>query len=526
MDFYNAQAAGDSATMRPPDPRLLPALHRAAQPGRGLRGVHREGRGDDRRPHGRAGAPAAVRAQARRSSTRSPRSSPSSARSKRPRKASLMFKNLIDGEWVDGVRASRNVNPSDTGDLVGEYAQADAAQTRAAIESARRAFPAWSLEHAAAALRHPRRGRHRDPGAPRRARRPAGARGRQDAARGASARCTRAGNIFKFFAGEALRLGRRDDAVGAARASASRSRASRSAWWASSRRGISPSRFPRGRSRRRWPTATAWSSSRPSSVPGSAWALAEIIVAQRPAAGRVQPRDGHAAPWWATRCVDTPTSTPSPSPVRSATGQRDRRRPCVARMAKFQLEMGGKNPHGRAGRRGPRRGRRSARCNSAFFSTGQRCTASSRAHRHRGHPRPLRRRARRRACKTLKVDDALQGRHRHRPGRRPDAARTGPRLHRHRAAGKARKLAFGGEAIERARRRRLLHAPALFTEATPACASTARRCSARWRASSACKDYDEALAMANDTPFGLAAGIATTSLKHATHFKRHARPAW
>ncbi len=29
--------------------------------------------------------------------------------------------------------------------------------------------------------------------------------------------------------------------------------------------------------------------------------------------------------------------------------------------------------------------------------------------------------------------------------------------------------------------------------------------------------------MADDTPFGLSAAIATTSLKHATHFKRHAR---
>ena len=34
--------------------------------------------------------------------------------------------------------------------------------------------------------------------------------------------------------------------------------------------------------------------------------------------------------------------------------------------------------------------------------------------------------------------------------------------------------------------------------------------------------YDEALAVANDTPFGLCAGIVTTSLKHATHFKRNA----
>jgi alpha-ketoglutaric semialdehyde dehydrogenase len=36
------------------------------------------------------------------------------------------------------------------------------------------------------------------------------------------------------------------------------------------------------------------------------------------------------------------------------------------------------------------------------------------------------------------------------------------------------------------------------------------------------KDYDEALAVANDTTFGLTAGIATRSLKHAQHFKRNA----
>ena len=37
------------------------------------------------------------------------------------------------------------------------------------------------------------------------------------------------------------------------------------------------------------------------------------------------------------------------------------------------------------------------------------------------------------------------------------------------------------------------------------------------------RDYEEALAVSNDTPMGLTAGIATTSLKYATHFKRHAR---
>ncbi|WP_276326299.1 aldehyde dehydrogenase family protein [Bradyrhizobium yuanmingense] len=36
------------------------------------------------------------------------------------------------------------------------------------------------------------------------------------------------------------------------------------------------------------------------------------------------------------------------------------------------------------------------------------------------------------------------------------------------------------------------------------------------------KDYDEALELANDTPFGLSSGICTSSLKYANHFKRNA----
>jgi len=35
------------------------------------------------------------------------------------------------------------------------------------------------------------------------------------------------------------------------------------------------------------------------------------------------------------------------------------------------------------------------------------------------------------------------------------------------------------------------------------------------------KDADEALAVANDTDYGLSAGVCTSWLKHAAHFKRH-----
>jgi acyl-CoA reductase-like NAD-dependent aldehyde dehydrogenase len=51
---------------------------------------------------------------------------------------------LIDGEWVAGNGYTANVNPSDTGETVGEYAYADAAQAEQAVAAARAAFPGWS----------------------------------------------------------------------------------------------------------------------------------------------------------------------------------------------------------------------------------------------------------------------------------------------------------------------------------------------------------------------------------------------
>ena len=55
------------------------------------------------------------------------------------------FQNYINGEWAAGSSWTANRNPSDLGDVIGEYAMADKAQTEAAIDAARRAFPAWAI---------------------------------------------------------------------------------------------------------------------------------------------------------------------------------------------------------------------------------------------------------------------------------------------------------------------------------------------------------------------------------------------
>ena len=116
-----------------------------------------------------------------------------------------MFKNLIGGEWVAGARASANINPSDTRDVIGEFAQADAAQARDAIAAARAAAPAWGattpqqrfdvLDTAGTEILA-RRTELGD----------LLAREEGKTVPEAVGEVVRAGNIFKFFAGEALRL--------------------------------------------------------------------------------------------------------------------------------------------------------------------------------------------------------------------------------------------------------------------------------------------------------------------------------
>jgi aldehyde dehydrogenase (NAD+) len=84
------------------------------------------------------------------------------------------------------------------------------------------------------------------------------------------------------------------------------------------------------------------------------------------------------------------------------------------------------------------------------------------------------------------------------------------------------KLATGGERLKRARDGYYL-APALFTEATNAMRIAREEIFGPIACVIRANDYDEALALANDTEFGLSAGIVTSSLKHATHFKRQSQ---
>src|SRR6185436_14968097 len=187
--------------------------------------------------------------------------------------------------------------------------------------------------------------------------------------------------------------------------------------------------------------------------------------------------------------------------------------------ARVQLEMGGKNPLvvlddadlGTAV---------SVAVNGAYFQAGQRCTASSRIVVTEGiHDRFVAAMVER--MKALVIDDALK------PGIDIGPVVDGRQLEkdlRYIEIGRNEggRLVFGGERLRRATDGYYL-APAIFTETTPAMRINREEIFGPVAAVIKVKDYDEALAVANDTPFGLSAGIVTTSLKHASHFKRHSQ---
>jgi aldehyde dehydrogenase (NAD+) len=83
-------------------------------------------------------------------------------------------------------------------------------------------------------------------------------------------------------------------------------------------------------------------------------------------------------------------------------------------------------------------------------------------------------------------------------------------------------LAAGGERLKRGTEGFYM-APALLTDTTAGMRINREEVFGPVASVIRVKDYEEALSVANDTPFGLSSGIATTSLKYATHFKRHSQ---
>src|SRR5438445_12580289 len=115
-----------------------------------------------------------------------------------------MRANLIAGQWTAGRQSNPNINPSDVSDVIDQYAAGDAAAVDAALSSARGAFLAWSV-----ATPQQRFDALDFAGTEILARRAELgellAREEGKTTPEATGEAVRAGQIFKFFAGEALR---------------------------------------------------------------------------------------------------------------------------------------------------------------------------------------------------------------------------------------------------------------------------------------------------------------------------------
>ncbi|WP_297842692.1 aldehyde dehydrogenase family protein [Pseudomonas sp.] len=428
---------------------------------------------------------------------------------------SKRFDNYIGGEWVAGATYSSNINPSDLSDVVGQYAQADVAQVNAAIDAARAAFPAWSTSGIQA-----RSDSLDKVGSEILARREELgnllAREEGKTLPEAIGEVTRAGNIFKFFAGECLRLS--GDYLPSVRPGVN-VEVTREALGVIGL--ITPWNFPIAIPAWKIAPALAYGNCvviKPADlVPGCAWAIAEIISRSGFPAGVFNLVMGSGRVVGdvivKSRKVDGVSFTGSVGVGRQIAVD------CIARQAKVQLEMGGKNPQVILDDADLKQAVELS-VQSAFYSTGQRCTASSRFIVTAGiHDKFVEAMAER--MRSIKVGHALKS-----------GIDIGPVVSKAQldqdlsyvAIGQQEgaRLVSGGELVTCDTEGYFL-APTLFADSTAEMRISKEEIFGPVANIVRVADYEAALAMANDTEFGLSAGIATSSLKYANHFKRHSQ---
>lgn len=421
----------------------------------------------------------------------------------------------IAGQWQTGESEIENRNPSDVSDLIGCYAQASAVQLDDALAAARKAQPIWWA--AGIQKRHDvlmaigtelmaRAGEigqmiAREEGKP--------------AAEG-KGEVYRAGQVFTYYAAEVLRnqgdlaesvrpgieIDVRREPVGVVAV-------------------ISPWNFPVATPAWKIAPALAFGNAvvwKPANVtPASAVMLTEVIAKQDMPAGLFNLVTGSGRSVGQrlveSRGVDAISFTGSVPVGRGIAGA------AMANMTKVQMEMGSKNPmiimddsdldlavaHASG---------------AAFGGTGQKCTAASRLIVHeKVHDAFVDGLVR--AANALKVAHALE-----------DGTQIGPvvsdgQLQQNLAyigLGKAEgaELLCGGERLERATEGYYM-APAVFANTKNDMRINREEMFAPITCVMKAGSYDEALTIANDSEFGLTAGIMTRSLARASHFRANMR---
>jgi acyl-CoA reductase-like NAD-dependent aldehyde dehydrogenase len=419
---------------------------------------------------------------------------------------------LIGGRWVAAERYTPNVNPSNLADVIGESARATALQVNEAVQAARAALPAWqgwSIQARSDALdrigteilaRREELGTllSREEGKTR-------SEGIGEA--------TRAGNIFKFFAGEVLRPGGEilpsvrpgihveitREPVGVVGL-------------------VTPWNFSLAIPAWKIAPALAYGNCvvfKPAElVPASAWSLADIIHRAGLPEGVFNLVLGSG------REVGQ-ALVESDIDALSFTGSREvggaLTQTLSQRLVKVQLEMGGKNAQ-LVLDDADLDAAVELCVQSAFYSSGQRCTAASRLVVTEGiHDRFVAAMVER--TRLLRVGDALAHDTQIGP-MASQAQQEQARLYVELARGAGASLACGNESLPDGG---YYARPALLTDSDNTMRFNREEIFGPVAGVIRVRNYEEGLAVVNDTQFGLTAGIATTSLKHATHFKRQAQ---
>ena len=427
----------------------------------------------------------------------------------------LETRNCIAGEWLTGDGEIELWNPSDTSDLIGRFAQASAAQLDASLMAARMAQPLWwgagiqkrhdvlmaigtELMDRAAEIGTLL---SREEGKPL-------AEGKGEV--------YRAGQFFTWFAAEALRL--QGDQAESIRCGVE----------IEVRREpvgviavISPWNFPVATPAWKIAPALAYGNAvvwKPANLaPASAIALAQIIARQDMPRGVFNLVMGPGGTL-GQRLVES-AEVDAISFTGSVAVGRQIAAAAVGNLPKLQMEMGSKNPlvvmddadldlavtHA---------------CAAAFGGTGQKCTAASRLIVHdKVHDAFVARLVA--AAQALRVGHALA-----------EGTEIGPVISAQQLEANLRyidigrsegaELLCGGTRLERPTRGHFM-APAVFAETRNDMVINRDEMFAPITCVVRAGSYAEALALANDTPFGLTAGIMTRSLARGSHFRAHAR---
>ncbi|MBX7248821.1 MAG: aldehyde dehydrogenase family protein [Caulobacteraceae bacterium] len=421
------------------------------------------------------------------------------------------FGNLIGGEWIEAAEVSENRNPSDLDEVVGEFSQGGAAEVDQAVAAARAAQPGWRAANAQV------RGDMLDKVHDLLMARSAElgellAREEGKTRAEAVGEVQRAARIFRFYAGECYRAN--GDVLPSMRSGVT----------VEARREpigvvglITPWNFPIAIPAWKAAPALAYGNCvvmKPADmVPASAWRLAEIIQEAGAPAGvfnLVMGRGSVVGEAMLNHAgIDGVSFTGS-----QGVGQRVAEA-CARSFKRFQLEMGGKNPLVVLDDADVDLAVEGA-LNGAFFATGQRCTASSRLVVTRGVYKSFLDKLTSRLAQ-MQVGHALDA-----------STNIGPVVSASQlnqnleyveiGKGEGARLVYGGDRLERPTRGYFMQ-PALFADVDNAMRIAREEIFGPVAAVIPADNAEHALAIANDTDFGLSAAVYTTSLKHSRMFQ-------